>query len=438
MKFKISISNVTIILTLIIVTAVSNNLNWGKNRWKGIIESDGKGYYAYLPAVFIYNDLNFGFFDHIEKEKYYNKNWFYDYRSSYNGKIINKYYCGTAVAQLPFFLLAHSLSSAFNYDLDGYSKLYQIFNNLAAIFYLLLGLFYLKLLLRTYQIKEWHIAFTLVAATFGTNLFYYATCESGMSHVYSFGFVTMFLYYAKKYFSSLQSRYVFILALLLGIITLIRPINGLVLLILPFISGDFSTFKIGIMAAFRNKIVLLSSVLAFLAIVFIQLYIYKISTGNYLVYSYQKEGFNFLAPEIINILFSYKKGLFLYTPLLLISLSGGYFLWRSSKFAFYSWFGFFGFITYILSCWWMWYYGGSFSSRVYIEYISVFMILLALTLNSIESKMLKRFYIGLVILLIVICQIQTYQYRYYHIHWSDMNKEKYWDVFLRVDRLIKK
>ena len=31
------------------------------------MESDAKGYYAYLPAVFVYEDLHFGFFDEIEK-----------------------------------------------------------------------------------------------------------------------------------------------------------------------------------------------------------------------------------------------------------------------------------------------------------------------------------------------------------------------------------
>lgn len=72
------------------MTSVSYNLHSGKDNWKGIIESDGKGYYAYLPAIFIYNDLNFGFFDKIEKEKYYDEFRYYDYRSGANGKIINK------------------------------------------------------------------------------------------------------------------------------------------------------------------------------------------------------------------------------------------------------------------------------------------------------------------------------------------------------------
>jgi hypothetical protein len=42
----------------------------------------------------------------------------------------------------------------------------------------------------------------------------------------------------------------------------------------------------------------------------------------------------------------------------------------------------------------------------------------------------------MVVLLVIVCQIQTYQYRYNQIHWSEMNKEKYWEVFLRIDKLM--
>jgi len=56
-------SFVSIALILLIVTT---NITWGKNDWKGALESDAKGYYAYLPAVFIYYDLNFSFLEEVE------------------------------------------------------------------------------------------------------------------------------------------------------------------------------------------------------------------------------------------------------------------------------------------------------------------------------------------------------------------------------------
>ena len=70
-----------------IMIYVSSNISWGNDRWTGILESDARAYYAYLPAIFIYDDLNFSFFDSIEGEKYYNPNFYYDYRAGYNGKV---------------------------------------------------------------------------------------------------------------------------------------------------------------------------------------------------------------------------------------------------------------------------------------------------------------------------------------------------------------
>jgi len=160
----------------------SSNLNWGRENWKKILETDAKGYYAYLPATFIYSDLNFKFFETIEGEKYNHNNLFYDYRAESNGNVINKYYCGTAVAASPFFLMAHVASYVYNFDMDGYSKLYPIFINVAALFYLLIGLLYLNLLLKKYAISEGPRAITLFASVFGTHLFYYTSFDIGHNY----------------------------------------------------------------------------------------------------------------------------------------------------------------------------------------------------------------------------------------------------------------
>ena len=417
------------------MTAISSNLNWGKDFWVGIIEADGKGYYAYLPAIFIYDDLNFGFFDEIEKDKYYHENLFYDYRSWAHEKVINKYYCGTALAELPFFIIADLGARVFDFEADGYSKIYPVLISIAALFYLLIGLIFMNLTLKFYNVNELQRSLVLITSVFGTNLFYYTVGEPGMSHIYSFAFVSMFLYYSKCYFLYHEKRHILILAIVLGIIVLIRPINVLIILILPTTAGSFSSLKKGVIFAFKRYLWLLYGFIAFFGIVSIQLIIYKISTGYFFVDSYGAEGFIFLSPHIFDILLSYKKGLFLYTPIFLVSLTGGYFLWKKSRFEFYSMFGFLFLITYVFSSWWMWFYGGSFSSRVYVEYIPVFMILLSLSIKGINIKFAKSVFVSMVILLIVVCQIQTFQYRYGFIHWSEMNKEKYWEVFMRIDKL---
>jgi hypothetical protein len=431
-------STLTIPAILVILIWASVNINSKKDYSKGIIEADGKGYYAYLPAIFIYKDLNFGFFDRIENVEYQNKNLYYNYRYTVEGHVIDKYYAGTALCMSPFFLIGHVITLLSGYPADGYSRYYTLMVNLGAIFYLALSLVFIRKLLLTFNIRISYISMTLLALVFGTNLFYYTVIEFSMSHIYSFAFITIFLYLSKVFFTTYKVRLIVLLGAVLGIIALIRPVNLLILFIIPFIAGNPSNLVGGLKKTIKNYIPLIFSVLLFLLVFGIQFMIYKIQTSHFWVYSYGSESFNFLKPHILKILFSYKKGLFIYTPLLFISLAGGYYLYKTSKYQFVTMFAFLFLITYIFSSWWMWYYGGSFSSRVFIEYYALFAILLALTLENLPSGNWKRIYLSLVFLLVLICQIQTYQYRYYFIHWSEMNKEKYWEVFLRVDQLIKK
>lgn len=423
---------------MLIMTLVCSNFNWTKDSWKHIVEADAKGYYAYLPATFIYKDLNYNFFDKIEKEKYYNVNTFYDYRCGSNGKVINKYYCGTALAQMPFFLAAHGYAKIAGKDADGFSKPYMLAVSIGALFYLLFGLIFLNATLKLYEIGEWTKAWVLMGGVFGTNLFYYTVCEPGLSHIVSFTFVSAFCYYAKLYFVEFKSKQIIILCLLTGIIILVRPVNGLIVFSIPFFAGNLESLKDGFRFVFQRPFFLIIGIVGGIGIIFIQMIIYKISIGSFFVYSYGEEGFHFLAPHFWDILFSYKKGLFLYTPVYLLSFGGLIYLFRKNKFQFFSWSIFFLLITYVFSSWWMWFYGGSFSSRVYVEFLPMFMILLALFIHHQLKKLYRTSILFVLTVLIIICQIQTFQYRYYEIHWSDMNKEKYWAVFLCVDRLINK
>ena len=147
------------------------------------------------------------------------------------------------------------------------------------------------------------------------------------------------------------------------------------------------------------------------------------------------DGFNFLHPEIINFLFSYRKGMFVYTPLLLLSITGFIPMFRSNLYRSFMLLTFLYILIYTFSSWFMWFYGGSFSQRVMIDFYAFFSVLLAAGLQKLDGHRTKKYFLGLMVLLILFCQVQTYQYRRMQIHWSDMNKEKYWEVFMRIDKL---
>jgi hypothetical protein len=422
------------LIALIVLWTIVNT-SFKKDYKTGIIESDGKGYYAYLPAVFIYHDLNYRFYYKIERETYYNPNLYFHYLRAHNNSTVNKYYVGTAICLMPFFLIGHTITQFTELPADGYSYYYTLMVHLGALFYLLLALFGLRKLLRTFTIDEKTIAWVLIAIVFGTNLFYYVVTEFAMSHVYSFTAITWFSFTIRKYFLSMEHKYLLYSALLLGIITLIRPINILIVLSLPFLADSPGQLISGLKNILTKSWVSILAAISFLFIIAIQLIIYKLSTGQFLIYSYKEEGFNFMNPQIWNFLFSYKKGMFVYTPLLLLSLVGYIYMFRDNRYRFYSLLGFLFTLIYVFSSWHMWYYGGSFSQRVMVEFYAFFSVLLATALQQLKSVNTKRVFLGLIVLLIVFCQIQTYQYRRMQIHWSDMNKEKYWEVFLRIDKL---
>jgi hypothetical protein len=422
-------------LIFIIVLWAAVNTSFKKDYKTGVLEADAKGYYAYLPAVFIYHDLNFGFFNQIERVTYYNPNLYYEYRMPINNKMVDRYFAGTAICLLPFFLAGHAITLVTGQVADGYSYYYTLMVHLGALFYFMLALLGLRNLLRSYLLNEKVIAMSLIAIVFGTNLFYYVVTEFGMSHVYSFTAITWFCVCIRKYFSGYKSKYLVHIGLLLGIIALIRPVNLLAVLAIPFLAGNFDQLLSGFKSLYAKKWFLLLATVGFVILVSIQFIIYKISTGSFIVDSYQKFGFNFLNPQIMNFLFSYRKGMFVYTPLLFLSLTGFIYFFRSSRFQFFALLGFLFIIIYVFSSWFMWFYGGSFSQRVMIEFYPFFAVLLATAIREIKNKFASKVFLGLIMLLILVCQVQTFQYRRMQIHWSDMNKEKYWNVFMRIDKL---
>lgn len=421
-------------LTAGLLIVCSTNIYWGKDHWRTLLQVDARGYYAYLPSLLLDGDPNLGSFDRIERETYYRPELFYEYRSAHNGRTIDKYWGGTALMQTPFFLGAHAYAHLTGNVTDGWSKPYMLAVGLAAIAWVVLGLWCTAKLLATYAVRDGWIAFTLVAFAFGTNLFYYAVVAPGMSHAYSFGLCSAFLLLARRLALAPRGIHFVVLGALLGAIVLVRPVNGLVVLALPiFFEGTAQVQRAWDLLK-RSPLIVAASVLVFVCIAGLQFLYYHAATGDWFVYSYGNEGFNWTDPHIADILWSYRKGLFVYLPILLISLVGLWPLWERSRTSVKLWAAFFLLLTYVLSCWWNWWYGGSFGSRVYVEFFALFALPFALALQRLPRPWRTAF-ITVAVVLVVVCQVQTYQMRYGSIHWENMDRERYWEEFLRVDRL---
>lgn len=422
-------------LALLVVFFVVNILSTNSTR-KVFIDGDGRGHYAYLPAVFIYHSVDFDKVFQFEK-----KNRPPDYMGHYFHKhgdvTINKYSVGTALLQLPFFLIALLISLLLGFPLDGYNIVFQYGIAFAALFWTGLGIMYFVRLLLTYGInRQW--AWIMAAITlFGTNLFFYVFIQPAFSHAYSFSLIAMFLYYCRKGFLSYEKKYVLLASFLMGLVILVRPINIVVVASLPFIAGTPQIFFNTVKKKFERWDYLPAG-LIFLLAISPQLIINYLQTGGLFIFGYKNEGFYFTEPQIINFLFSYRKGWFIYSPVFLLIIPALiYQLRRRSIYEVVTFSIFFLLLVYIFSSWWNWFYGDSFGMRPMIDYYALFMIVIALFLYQIRNTWLKIIVAIFISMLILLNVFQSYQYAVGIIHPDSMSKESYWYVFLKTDNKYK-
>lgn len=401
----------------------------GHNQKYNTVVSDGKGYYAYLPAIFIYNDLNFGFNQTVEKHDH-PETWYTDYRYKLDKKrIFTKYYVGTAIAYSPFFLVAHGWSLLMGWQADGYTAVYHGSVLIAALFYMVITMIFIGRILDFFSINHWIKVLCIVGTYFGTNWFYYATWEASLSHIYSAGAISAFLYYNILFMKTNSRRWGLVVGVLLGFIVLLRPLNVLVILFLPLFHKNFSIFLVWFKSLFAKPLVLGLSFIAFLATISIQFIIYKIQIDQWYIYAYLNEGFNFLRPHLIDFLFSFRKGFFVYTPIFLLSLVGLFYWFKSTFFHAFWWLLSMIILTYVLSSWHMWWYGGTFGTRVLIEYYIIWIIPLAILFQKTKGNA-KTTFIIIFFFFIFNGVLQQYQYRKGIIHYEDMNWQKYKDALL--------
>jgi len=135
----------------------------------------------------------------------------------------------------PFFLLATFFSWIGGIEITGYSFFFQLFTGLGALFYLFFGLWYLKKILQYFRIQPILSAIIIATILLGTNLFYYSLWQPSMSHVYSFFAINGVLWYFCRSIQSPRLKYLTLAGLFLGLTVLIRPTNGIVILLLPFL-----------------------------------------------------------------------------------------------------------------------------------------------------------------------------------------------------------
>src|SRR5436190_20745401 len=106
-----------------------------------IIEGDGKGFYLYLQNIFIEKN-----FTHQQPDS--------RFIIDFSGKPMNKFFIGTAIMEAPFFLGACTYCFLTGSPIDGVSEPFQVSIALAAMFYCIAGLFFVRKILQHFKFSE--------------------------------------------------------------------------------------------------------------------------------------------------------------------------------------------------------------------------------------------------------------------------------------------
>ncbi len=377
-----------------------------QNSYHGVIWSDAAGYYVYNPVWFIYGNNAAAFPDSIEART---GNGFQ--LDAVKNKVITKYPSGVALMQAPFFLLSHALAKPLGYEADGFSRIYAFGLFFAGILYCCLGLFFISKFLSRYFSDLISIGAPLLFLA-GTNLYYYSIDAPGMSHVYSFFLFSVIIYLSPKITKESTFKYFFIFFLALFLAVLARPTNAFIALFPVFFHLDHKKQILERIRFFvsQKKVLLIGLPVSLL--VFIPQFLYwKSISGNFLFYSYQKEGFDFWsAPKLLEVWFSANNGLFPYTPLIALSLLGVLLMIKNKRISGYFYAVLFLLISYVFASWWNWWFGCSFGARSFVEYYALLTIPFAYSLKVTESRA-GKIVLGI---LIIFCVYLNLDMEYYY------------------------
>jgi hypothetical protein len=212
----------------------------------------------------------------------------------------------------------------------------------------------------------------------------YSTYDASFSHVYSFCLITLLFYFTIKHYESKPSKHyinAIIIGILIGLIAMVRITNCIIVVI--FLLYNVQSIKDLIFRIRSNIIPYLLAFLVALLVFSPQCIYWYLKTGHIILngYTENNEGFNWLRPQILNLLFSITKGLFYWTPSwifahICIFQKKQYNVWKFALALYLP------IQLYVCSSWNAWGFGGSYGQRPYVDILVIYAIGLALILNA--------------------------------------------------------
>jgi hypothetical protein len=342
------------------------------------IRSDGYSYYIYLPSIVLYHDPSL---TALANDWYGGP--FPDYtgirRWPSTGRWLDVHPIGTAILMAPFFLAADALTAWSNLPRDGFSLYYQHGAALGAIAYFLAGLAIVRSMLRR-QFSDGVVLATLIGITWGTNLFHYAVFDGTFSHEYAFFAVALWLWLVVRWWERPTLRLSLALGAVAGLNVLVRHTNAMYLLALPLF-GIVRWRDAGprVAALWQRRWMLVAAAAIGAVVLAPQLLYYKAQTGSWLVNAYAPLGmrFSFGSPHLAGVLVGTQKGLFFWSPVLLLAVGGVFVAPPAARAFALAAIVIFAVQTYLIASWGDWQFGASFGHRGYTDGFALAAIFMA-------------------------------------------------------------
>jgi hypothetical protein len=401
-----------------------------------ILSWDVFGYYLYLPAHFIYHDLRLHDLTWVNAivDKYDSTGTLYQLYQAPGGNWIIKESIGLAILNAPAFFAAHAYSLAFGYDPNGFSLPYQYAFAISGLIFACIGIFMLRKILLEY-FDERTTTLVLLIIVIGTNHFQLTAFDGMLSHNYVFTMYTFLVWYTIRWHKEPRASYAAKLGLSMGLAILCRP-SEMVCILIPLFWGIYNWKTL---VQKWNKISL--NWKHFFVLVFMmflaglpQLLYWKYLTGQWVYYTYNNpgEGFDFFKPYIHLVLFSFRKGWLVYTPVMAFALAGILLLFKKQKPLVLPVIIYFLINLWVVGSWTAWWYGGgSYSQRGLLSSYVILAIPLGYMIESIRKRYnpLRTIAFSILFLLIILNIFQTWQWAHGIIDKTRMTKAYYLAVF---------
>ncbi|MCB9813099.1 MAG: hypothetical protein H6772_01700 [Pseudomonadales bacterium] len=364
-------------------------------RVKSIIWGDSLYYYSYTNSIIVDHDLNF-------QNEAYRKDFGFPNPpqiSSITNKVINKFSPGAPILWMPAFLVGQLISGSLNFlglisYVDGYNFLTQYLVAVSTIYFSVLGLYFLYKLLLIF-FKKRIALLTILFIYLTTQMFYYTAIDPLNSHSASFMLSSLFLYLVVIFSKQINWQRMILLGLIGGMMALVR--NQDIVLLIPTSIFIFTLKSQSLMERLNRIVLFWGNVFLVLSVqILITLNLYGQFGSPYLIGG---EHLSWFKPDFLRVLFSFENGLFFFSPILVVGLSGLFIMLKTQKnhlsdikkvslFRYLCFISIFVFLfqLYVVASWEREIIGGPYGSRMFISVLPHLTLGLAFMFDKFKNR----------------------------------------------------